>query len=1256
MIKEKILKIVTAGACIATLIMPHTSVVLASVLTNSSDVSGRVDTVELKAIPYHESGYAYQAKQAGKDLGTEILKILQKDGINYDYANEFYCIDVNNSFPMLDGYSYNYKRAIEDFFAGNPSNQFPANEGNHTYFHPTDEEYNSLCWLLKNMYLRKQMSEEARTEQLNSLLSNACADLLNAGFEEIGSVDDIKALINEDDIEIVQQWAIWYFTNNGEATLQDIDIVQRDSNGNITLPMLDVTRLSTEYDNMNPEKYKILNYLYRYFIKTAEENSTLATNESYPSIVQTNPTSVVDGSDYKIGPFKISASSDVKTSSYSVKLMSGNNEITNYTIKDEQGNTLSQNIASVLNTNYYIYLPVAQTDVSNIQLKLNYYDTKASVWKKVLDNNDMEYDETHQPVILITRELEEENISLKVNPDLALRKYIIAVNDTQITNRTPQVDISGLRDGSSTTAVYKHRKDAVEVKVGDTVTYRITVYNEGNVEAKVSEIVDYLPAGLELATDNEINNNFGWTISENGTVITTKVTEGTSIPAFGNSLQGTYVDVVCKVTDKATSGAILTNIAEIKADNINDRDSSPDSLANRISSIDKSTYTGSENKEDLSDSNYFYKGSEDDDDFEKLIVAGKAFDLSLQKFITKVNGKTVTPSREPKVNTNPLKNGSTNAEYTTVKTPVFVQKGDIVTYTIRVYNEGEEDGYAESIADYLPDGLGYLVNYNENINNYWAIPTDSQVNTVKLNQVVNGTKNLKVTDFTGVTDLNNVDVVKGAVKLTSTALNSSKSDNLIKAFDGSDKLSYKEVQITCIVLEDSNLRNIAEITNDSDANKNEVTDRDSTPDTVDPNNYPGNDQNQDDHDYEILVMKKFDLALQKFITAVNDKEIKDRVPKVSLDENKKIKYEHPETALEVNHGDIVTYTIRVYNEGEVDGYAAEINDDIPNGLEFDSNNEINKKYGWVMVDANGNVTKDASKATEIRTDYLSKQKAEARKESALLTAFDSEKGNLFFLDVKVAFKVNSKASNNTIINTAEITKDTDSEGNEIDDIDSTPNNKKEGEDDIDQERIHVGYFDLALQKDLKKAIVTEGSSTKEIIAQNGELKKVEINRKKINSTIVKFVYTITIKNEGTIPGYAKEIKDYIPEGLQFVEADDKNWKAGSDGTITTEALANTLLKPGESASVEVTLRWINNENNMGTKINVAEISKDYNEAGDVDDIDSTPDNKKEGEDDIDDAPVILTIATGRAPVYVILTTAVLVIIGTGVVAIKKYVL
>ena len=1256
MLKERILKVVTAGACIATLILPHTSVVLAAALTNEKN--NNVNTVKLISSAYHEGGREsseslsdegnrkYDSQQYkytfGGSTGTDILKIVREDdktaaGI-FEFSDAFYCLNGEKSFPTING-AIEYNRTIADFFAENPST-----------LGLSSENYNSLCWLLDNMYLRKQMTAEQRATQKNAIIENAFADLLNANYEDRTTVDDIKAVITDDDIEAIQQWAIWYFANPNKKTLQNV-AVEQDK-----LPIIDLTSITLTTDNMESTRYNWLTTLYQYFVDTALVNKNkefTTTNSKYPSIENRNVTYTVEGNHYKIGPFKVTApSSDLASSDYQITLTNGTSELlsTAYTIKDANGNDINKKINEIFDIDYYVYLPTSTNDISNIKLNLNYtkFGTKASVWQA--------QDATYQPLVLLTKEGEPvtDSIGVEIAPeyDLALRKYIVAVNDIEITNRTPNVDISKLQNGTSTTAEYKHRKDAVEVQIGDTVTYRIAVYNEGNVDAKATGIVDYLPEGLEFVENNETNKNFGWSV-ENG-VATTTVTENTIIPAFNNELKGTYVDIVCRITDQATSGAVLTNIAEIKSDDMDDRDSNPDSLKDRIGSIDKPSYIGIDNKSDLTDSNYHYKGHEDDDDFEKVIVAGRAFDLSLQKFITKVNGKELSESREPKVDTTTLKNGSTNATYTTIKTPVLVQKGDIVTYTIRVYNEGEVDGYAESVADYLPDGLGYLVNYNTNINNYWAIP-NSGVQTVKLSEITNGTKNLKIDDFTGVTDLKNVDVVKGAVKLTSTALSSSKSDNLIKAYDGSDKLSYKDIEVVCIVLEDSNLRNVAEVTRNLDNNKNEVTDRDSVPDTVDPNNYPGNDENQDDHDYELLTMKKFDLALQKFITALNNKEITDRVPKVSYKDGK-ITYEHPQTALEVNNGDSITYTIRVYNEGEVNGYAAEIGDDIPSGLVFEPNNETNKKYGWVMYDANGNVTTDSSKAVEIRTDYLSKEKSEARNENALLNAFDTEKGNLSYLDVKAVFKVNAKTSNDTITNTAEITKDTDEDGNEIEDIDSTPNNKKDGEDDLDKERVHVGYFDLALQKDLVKAIVTEGSSNKEIPAVNGQLLKVEINRKKINSTIVKFVYDITIENQGTIAGYAKEIKDYIPEGLQFVEADNQNWKATSDSVITTDALADTLLLPGQTATVQVVLRWINNENNLGMKTNVAEISKDYNDANDTDDIDSTPDNKKEGEDDIDDAPVILSISTGRAPMYIVLSTTVLVIISTGVVMIKKYVL
>ena len=110
-----------------------------------------------------------------------------------------------------------------------------------------------------------------------------------------------------------------------------------------------------------------------------------------------------------------------------------------------------------------------------------------------------------------------------------------------------------------------------------------------------------------------------------------------------------------------------------------------------------------------------------------------------------------------------------------------------------------------------------------------------------------------------------------------------------------------------------------------------------------------------------------------------------------------------------------------------------------------------------------------------------------------------------------------------------------------------------------------------------------------------------------------------------------------------------------NNVISTRQLENTLLQPGESATVEVIFTWINSQDNLAQKTNTAEISEDKNEY-DVPDRDSTPDNKVDGEDDIDIAKVILTIKTGAAQTYFMLTLGLLAIILVGVVLIKKFVI
>ena len=673
-----------------------------------------------------------------------------------------------------------------------------------------------------------------------------------------------------------------------------------------------------------------------------------------------------------------------------------------------------------------------------------------------------------------------------------------------------------------------------------------------------------------------------------------------------------------------------------------------------------------------------------DEDTITVIVIEDNIDLSLRKFISKVvntKGEMVytneqLENRNPNVDTTNLKQATgTTSEYNHTKEPLKVSVGDKVTYTLRVYNEGQSNAYITEITDYLSKYLKCIeteewnVTYTEN---------DESIYGSKATSTITGASDdLKA--LIGKT-------ISGGV--------------LIPAYDKeNDRISYIDVQITCEVLQpemnnnekEYKITNIAEITGMLDKDQNPVdTDIDSKPDDVTPDlpktekdwqDYKDDEigekdyipGNEDDDDFEkvIITSPKFDLALRKFITKINTTDVTTRYPELSLDDSGNIKYTHPKDPLDVCTGDIVTYTIRIYNEGEIDGYADEITDDVPFGLQFVVDNEINQQYRWKMLDENQQETTDVSKAKYLVTDYLSEEQEKATGRNNLIKAYNKETGisdtNPDYRDVQIAFKVTYQVKavgeeSRILVNVAQISKDSD------DDIDSVPKrdevyNDEKHEDDIDYEDVKVKYFDLSLLKWVTKAIVTENGNTTVIESghtgyENPEPElKVELKTKDVSKVVVKFAYKIKITNEGEIAGYAKEITDYIPAGLEFKQEDNPAWYVRADGKVATTQLQDVLLQPGESAEVEIILTWKNGENNLGRKVNVAEISQDDNPSH-TPDIDSTPDNEVPGEDDIDDAPVLLVIKTGIdiQKQYLGLTATVIAILGTGIIGIKKFVL
>ena len=836
--------------------------------------------------------------------------------------------------------------------------------------------------------------------------------------------------------------------------------------------------------------------------------------------------------------------------------------------------------------------------------------------------------------------------------DLALRKYIATVNGkVPAISREPKISaetIKDLKDGKITTAQKVHPKNALLVKTGDKIIYTIRVYNEGEVDGYVTEVADYLPDGLKFVENSTLNNSNGWTVSADGKTVKTSKLSGTLLKAFdGSNLQYLDVQIECEVTATVSdSDKTLRNIAEITAHKDKNNNTTVKDIDSDPNNVITTNYTTNQ---------------EDDDDYELVVLQGKYFDLALRKFITAVNDKEIT-SRIPKVDVSPLIEGKTTAIYKHPKVPVNVNAGDIVTYTLRIYNEGEVDGYADEITDYLPQWLEFI-NDEFNAKYGWKVSADGRKVTTTITS--------KNTEYAASRDVIYADRTNNSDKV------------LIKAFDKDTKtLDYIDIQIKCKVKDTglaTKITNIAEITKASNSEGEETADRDSVPNNITlptdsslPNYkdeeisrgeeyIPGQ---EDDDDFEKVIIQKFDLALRKFITAVNNTEVTNRVPVFSIDEDGKYIYTHTKTPVEVSNKDIVTYTLRVYNEGNVDGFASEVKDNVPEGLEFLPDNEINKEYRWKMYKEDGTETTNASEAKTIRTDYLSKEQQDATNRTNIIKAFDKE--NMTqpdYKDLKVAFKViEPNTSDRVIINIAEISKDKNKDNEEVDDIDSTPDNDKEDEDDIDIEKVKVKYFDLALEKIVTEySIKLNGKTTvtktnHKFGVQPEPVVKIELVNNYIKASIIKFKYQIKVTNEGEIEGYADEIKDYIPEGLKFVAEDNPKWKLSEDGkTVTTDQLNGTLLKPGESAIVEITLQWINGQNNLGLKQNWAEISKDRNES-ESPDIDSTPDNYKKDEDDIDDASVILSVKTGNGEDYIIIAGGVLAILSTGIVLIKKFVI
>ena len=578
---------------------------LAIAITSAMNtVKAATGNMQLNIKMLRRDGYGYQIANGTKN----VWKIYKTSNSQYE---TIYCLkggpgfgssDFATASPRATTYGTYFDLKDPDSIPSTYKNALPDT---------SSDDYEALLWILDNIYVlpKDNASSTERTEaaeQKQILLDAATDYAVETGNPDISSDGYEFELLTDDDIDAVQQLAIWYYTNpSGDYHVNTFEFwlnAVQDTDGSYT-PLSDDWTFTDGW-----ERQAACQALFYYLVETPQQsgfsydyrNSDLRT--SPVNIADTSVTVTTKGSRIIVGPYRINETRDIEYTLEGTFTDGNNREITDVILLNSQQQQVSRGttLKDLVGQNFYISIPAStNTDTITFDIEGSFFITTTEYWSVTNPGS------TDQPVVLIEKEKVSFNDSkiIENTPeepekefDLALRKFISSVkdgndNDVPLTeSRVPRIassELDRLENNQTTTANKVHTKDPVPVEKGYKVTYTIRIYNEGELDGYATEITDHLPDGLTFITNSTINQRYGWTNpSGDGKTITTNYLQNTRLDAFdGTNLDYVDIQIECEVTaDVATDNKTLKNIAEITghrdengntAVNDTDRDSQP---------------------------------------------------------------------------------------------------------------------------------------------------------------------------------------------------------------------------------------------------------------------------------------------------------------------------------------------------------------------------------------------------------------------------------------------------------------------------------------------------------------------------------------------------------------------------------------------------------------------------------------------------------------------------------------------------------
>ena len=134
----------------------------------------------------------------------------------------------------------------------------------------------------------------------------------------------------------------------------------------------------------------------------------------------------------------------------------------------------------------------------------------------------------------------------------------------------------------------------------------------------------------------------------------------------------------------------------------------------------------------------------------------------------------------------------------------------------------------------------------------------------------------------------------------------------------------------------------------------------------------------------------------------------------------------------------------------------------------------------------------------------------------------------------------------------------------------------------EQEVIYY-YKKLNFNIGVEKTIESINLKNENVKILENKVAQIELNANEMANTNLIIKYKIKVTNKGELAGTTKIVEE-IPQGYQLEEIPEY-WKGNQDGNLETEL----ELASGESKDLSVTQKWMNQENNLGSKSSTTKI-------------------------------------------------------------------